>query len=75
MWRASRALLDIVTDVELVTKVSDADRCELGAYESEYPVRSDSGGCTSGLELSLCSCLDISRGLYLARIAKELISA
>ena len=35
------------TDVEFVTQVPDADGCELSAYESEYPVRSDSGRCTS----------------------------
>jgi hypothetical protein len=45
--------LGIRTDVELVTKVSDANRCELGAYEPEYPVRSDSGGRTSEYRISV----------------------
>ena len=31
------------TDVEFVAKVSNANRCKLGAYEAEDPVSSDSG--------------------------------
>jgi len=67
--------LGIHTDVELVAQIPDTNRCELGAYESEYPVRSDSGGCTSEYRISIWSGLDISGGVHLARIARELISA
>ena len=67
--------LGMLTDVELVTKISDANRCELGAYEPEYPVRSDSGGCTSEYRISVWSGLDISWRVHLARIAREFISA
>lgn len=52
--------LGIHTDVELVTKVSNADRCELGAHESEYPVRGDGSGCTSTWKVSSRQRLDHS---------------
>jgi hypothetical protein len=67
--------LGIRTDVELVAQIPDTNRCELGAYESEHPVRSDSGGCTSEHRISVWSGKDIPGGVHLVRIARELISA
>jgi hypothetical protein len=69
--------MPVLTDVELVPQVSDANAGKLGTNEAEDPVGRDCGRCASDMMWSavVVGIFFGRRGSYLVRMDRELISA